>query len=427
MPDGWGFTDEITEEDEQSQPQEEEEEEEQEDIPLEDPTTNDEQSTLTDTSDSEDEHEEVNYDELTSAVEEIEEEENVEPTSEQPDEDVEDDTTDSEETNGLDDQFDNAFSDTEETSDEDGDEQPDKTEEEDTTDTTSTTPGTVDVSDIAPDVVTAKEAASREETWRILVWGKEGLFKTHFCYTMPTPVVLIDTEDKSHNIADKFADEDIYIFGVNDYDEAKEALTKGIQILDRYAEQTGELGTIAIDSMSDMWTWAQYKHFQEWYPEYDDLEDAREEFTSSLQSDGPGDWRQIKRYHNNQFRQVMLDTPYHLCWTAKEQDDYNFENADDDSQDTEVKQSVKPSGEKDNVYEITDIIHATARDGQKVGDLLKSGLTNHVYYGLELPTFDKHRDVVESIRDAEASDMPVEMADFTDHGVDIKMDVKAYE
>lgn len=276
----------------------------------------------------------------------------------------------------------------------------------------------VKTSDIAPDALTTEEAAGLGHRWKIMTWGPPGLFKTHFGWTMPEPICYIDTEWKAHDIAHKFEDRITLLFQPRGYSEAKQALHNSIDVLDRFYDESGAVGTIVVDSMSIMWDWAQQHYVDEWFPDAQDVADV--EFKSAMQSkDGAGDWKQIKRYHNNDFREVMLDTPYHLYWTATPTEDYSAVISDDLNYTP-----MRPAGEKDNVHKVDQIIRARRTDdGVPVGDLYKPGIVRYGYRGLEYPTFPKHREVIEDILDAEAKDEPVPVDEITDYDVEVTQGV----
>lgn len=248
---------------------------------------------------------------------------------------------------------------------------------------------------LAPDAVSGDDAAAMESKARILIWGNPGMGKTHFSYTMPEPVAMIDTERKGEAIVDKF-DKEIFLWQPTDWDSAREALDQAIDLLDHWQREHDERGTIVVDSMSEMWELSQQKHVQEHYPgkSVDEVE-----FQSAFGS-GQGDWKIIKRYHNAKFRDVMLDTPYHICWTAMAKEDYG-QQMEEDLDYT----PMTPAGESKNEFRASDVLRLVeADDGAPVGILQKSSLTKHRYAGLRFPTYEKHRTLIEAIQDVETTD-----------------------
>jgi hypothetical protein len=281
--------------------------------------------------------------------------------------------------------------------DDDGDDTTSETEETETNESPSVDDvsggiDTIDIGDAAPSAMTTDEAAEQTYLWRILGWAQPGKGKTHFAYTMPQPVCIIDTEGKAHNLASKFEDKVTYIWQPDDYDEAREALDEAINVLHKYLEK-GHRGTIVVDSMSEMWEWSKQKYVSKAY-QGKTLDEVN--LSSNMGRSGESDWKVIKRYHNKRFREVMIDTPFHFYWTAMETDDYE---AIMEGEDGNPK---KPVGERDNAYKVDQVLRfVEGADGEPVGQLQKNGLSKFSYTGLRYPTFDKHQQVCEEIRDLE--------------------------
>lgn len=279
----------------------------------------------------------------------------------------------------------------------------------------------IDVKSIAPGVITAEEAADRERRFTMMVWSDPGMGKTHFSCTGPEPVVIIDTEGKADEVAGKFRgegeiSESPFILQPTDYDEAIEALNSALDILDEFRRKKDMTGTLVVDSMSVMWGWSQQKYVDKYYPG----KDAEEvEFNSAI-GGGQSDWKQIKRYHNVKFRQPMIDSPYHLIWTAMREDDYEERMKGNRDAD-------KPAGEKENPYKVDEVLRIKeGEEGAPVGVLNKSGKIKHRYAGLRYPTFEKHRDLLDDILDAEnGSRSPQAVAG--EHGVRIHEGNPEYE
>lgn len=250
----------------------------------------------------------------------------------------------------------------------------------------------VDVSSIAPD---AQEEDELDDShlYRILIYGNPGTGKTHYAYTMPEPVVMIDTEGKADVIIEKF-DKEIIYFDVDDYPQAREALSQGLDVLSAYKRQEGMTGTIVIDSMSEIWDWCQQHHIKRKYPQADGKDDVN--LQSGLQSGGGSDWQKIKRYHNNRFRKPIVTSDYHVCWTAKSEEDFTaiLEGSDDPP--------AKPSGEKNNIYRATELLHVyQGQDGIPHANLKKTALTRFNFGQMEWPTFGKTQEVIETVANAE--------------------------
>lgn len=259
--------------------------------------------------------------------------------------------------------------------------------------------------------MTGKEASEEPYLWRILAWGPPGYGKTHYGFTMPAPVCVIDTEGKAHNLASKFSDKVTYIWQPEDYDEARDALFEAIEVLEKYLEK-GHRGTLVVDSMSEMWEWSKQKYVSKVY-DGKSLDEVN--LSSNMGRSGESDWKVIKRYHNKRFREVMLDTPFHIYWTAMQTDDYEriIEGEDGNPK--------KPVGERDNDYKVEQVMRLIeGPKGKPVGQLQKSGsFTKHRYTGLTYPTFQKHQQVCEEIRELEDNNEDPMLAQVFDGEVSV--------
>jgi hypothetical protein len=247
---------------------------------------------------------------------------------------------------------------------------------------------------VETDSIDVKEAAEMENRWSILVWSKPGKGKTHFGYSSKEPVCIIDTEGKSHHLADDFEHKTVKLFQPSDYDEALENLHQAVEMLEQVKRESGRIGTLVVDSMSIMWEWSQQKYVDKFYRG----KDADEvNFTSGMGTGGQSDWKQIKRYHNTMFRQAIIDSPFHFVWTAMSTDDYEAAIENDVSFSPK-----KPSGEKDNEYKASEVLRLRENEnGVTVGELEKSDKVNHNYTGLKKPDYNKHKAVTMAIKDAE--------------------------
>lgn len=275
-----------------------------------------------------------------------------------------------------------------------------------------------EITDIAPSAETKDEAEAHDKLWRFLIYGNPGTCKTHFSLSMPGPIMHIDTEGKGNEIYDKF-DKQILHWNVDNYDEATQALAEALDTLtaikagDVEDFEAGTTGTIVVDSMAEMWEWAQQKYVSMAYPGKD-VDDV--EFQSALQGGRDSDWKAIKRLHNDEFRAKMVQSDFHLCWTAKSSEDFGAVlsgEADDPPK--------KPSGEKNNVYKCSELLHVFEGDeGRPMGNLKKTSLTKLKFGRMPWPEFGTVSETVQSMYEAETSDQEIHLDSLEDElGVDL--------
>lgn len=98
---------------------------------------------------------------------------------------------------------------------------------------------------------------------KILSYGNFSTGKTHFALSSPGPVFIIDTENGASPLADKFPDAKVVNLSNMDNENVEEK--DEVKNFDNYINTIdyltslpdGEVGTIIIDSISDIWDWAQ--------------------------------------------------------------------------------------------------------------------------------------------------------------------------
>ena len=98
---------------------------------------------------------------------------------------------------------------------------------------------------------------------KILSYGNFSTGKTHFALSSEKPVYIIDTENGASPLADKFPDAKVINISnmdsdnieekdeVNNFENYQTAISHLISLPD------AEVGTIIVDSISDIWDWAQ--------------------------------------------------------------------------------------------------------------------------------------------------------------------------
>jgi len=262
----------------------------------------------------------------------------------------------------------------------------------------------VDISNMAKGAMTGEEAADRDRRWTILAYGNPGVGKTHFGYSMPGPIAFVDTEGKADNIAHKFNDEkDIAMWQPKDFSELLDATGNALDFLEEYRDKTGQRGTLVVDSFGLAWEWAQRRYVQIAYPGKD-IDDV--EFQSALQSGGQqSDWQAIKEMHNDQLRAPMVNSDFHLCWTATSKEDYGAVLSGDADEPPK-----KPDGEKHNVYKVSELLHFFEGDGGVPHANLKKSASIRSRFGkMSWPTFDKVNSAIKTIDEAEQDPDPVDV------------------
>ena len=99
---------------------------------------------------------------------------------------------------------------------------------------------------------------------KVAVYGDPGSGKSHFAASFPEPVFVIDTENRFARLGSKYPGKDIRV--MHCYEEDDEGLFDPVATLHkaevaiaraRAACKDGAVGTIVIDSASDIWVMAQ--------------------------------------------------------------------------------------------------------------------------------------------------------------------------
>lgn len=99
-----------------------------------------------------------------------------------------------------------------------------------------------------------KEAGEKRGL-KIGIYGDFATGKTHFGLTCPEPIFILDTENGSSLLAGSFKGKDIRVLdvceadGVKSYDKIVEAVN--------YIIKQDKVGTVIIDSVSDLWDFCQ--------------------------------------------------------------------------------------------------------------------------------------------------------------------------
>lgn len=90
---------------------------------------------------------------------------------------------------------------------------------------------------------------------KIGLYGNFATGKTHFCLTTPEPVFILDTEMGSAPLAYNFPGKDIRVLDVAEKDGST-SYQKILEAID-YISKQDVVGTIVLDSTTDLWEFAQ--------------------------------------------------------------------------------------------------------------------------------------------------------------------------
>ncbi len=229
---------------------------------------------------------------------------------------------------------------------------------------------------------TTEDMLEAPDLMKVLNFGDEECGKTHFGLTFPTPVMLIETENRAHKIIGKFkmcADcgkefytpvlicpkcqsknitlKDIRRKRVRTIGDMYTAVDSAIQVLKHTQEQTGKIGTIMVDSFTTAWVEAQSEYIKETYAGNKDVKlNPRD------------DYKFINPRHND-LRTDIINAGFNVYFTATRGDIY------DDPTDQFKKTDVKAEGQKHNKYAVDWLIYSHKENGSIKQELRKNSLT----------------------------------------------------
>jgi len=110
---------------------------------------------------------------------------------------------------------------------------------------------------------TTLKEAKKDRGIKILSFGNFTTGKTHFALSSKAPIYIIDTENGASPLADKFPDAKVLSISNMDADNVEEKdevnnFQNYIEVIDYLVKlPEEEVGTIVIDSVTDIWEWAQ--------------------------------------------------------------------------------------------------------------------------------------------------------------------------
>jgi len=150
--------------------------------------------------------------------------------------------------------------------------------------------------------------AAEKRGLKIGIWGGYSSGKTHFALTAPEPIYIIDTELGSVPLKDMFPNKEIYVIDVLGKDEV-ESFENVVNAIEKL-EKIEKIGTLVIDSISDIWSWAQvYCKVKVWKKAPEDRLNQQ------------WDWGVINSHYNRIFRELIRKN-CNVIATARESEVY---------------------------------------------------------------------------------------------------------
>ncbi len=232
-----------------------------------------------------------------------------------------------------------------------------------------------------------------EIPFRILIWGPRNGGKTHFLLTSKDePICVIDTENRAPLIIPKFRVckdcgkhwvsmdkhpkvpskicginecpfcesknirlKDIRRIRVVNSDQAREAAKMFIDILNKYHEKTGKIGTIGVDNISKIWDWVQNEYA------------ASKGLSPEARLSPRDDYKLINPQHNENFREILLQSIHNVVLIATAKPLYG------DKEDQYKITAMGAEGQKHNIFAVDWEIYNSEgevqlKDGKTVGN-----------------------------------------------------------
>jgi hypothetical protein len=187
---------------------------------------------------------------------------------------------------------------------------------------------------------------------KVLIYGQEGVGKTHFMYTAPKPLFILATEERTKLILPKFANldnkNDIGIVLVKSYDDVLRMAELAIKRLQSVEKEKGVIGTIAIDSISTFKDYCMMKRAVE--NGFDGRDFAQIKFSPR------DDYGFINAYHDK-VRDTIIDSGFNVIVTAKEKAKYN-------TTDQFKIDDYLPEGKNDNAHAFDIVIRNLIKNGE---------------------------------------------------------------
>jgi len=159
--------------------------------------------------------------------------------------------------------------------------------------------------------------ARKDRGLKILSYGNFSTGKTHFALSSNNPIFVIDTENGAAPLANKFPDANVVNISNIDNDNVEEKdevrnFENYMSVIDYICSLPDEeVGTVVIDSVSDIWDWAQaYAKVKIFKIKIEDR--LKQQF----------DWGTINKIYKKQL-QKLIDKNCNVILTAREGEIYD--------------------------------------------------------------------------------------------------------
>lgn len=181
--------------------------------------------------------------------------------------------------------------------------------------------------------------AEQKRGLKVGVYGDFATGKTHFGLTFPEPIYIIDTENGAPPLVNNFKGKDVRVLDVGEIDGV--VSFEKIQNAVDYIISRGDAGTIIIDSVSDLWDYAQ---------EYAKVKLFKLSVLDRLKQQW--DWGSINKLYLSVVKK-LVNTNANIIFTARESEVYAGAG-----QPTNI---MKPKWQKTTGFWLDFVIHNTKK------------------------------------------------------------------
>lgn len=221
---------------------------------------------------------------------------------------------------------------------------------------------------------------------RILVYGYRSSGKTHFACSAPSPVIVLDSENRVGIIVGKFSEIDgkqkrIYSKQWRNFEQLDKATDMAIKTLTNNKKKTGETGTIVIDSVSRVWDEIHNDYIKKKYGE--------NAIRSEVKLDPMNDYKELNEIHNK-WLQKLLDSGINIILTATAKGDY--------TEDRYNPSGVKPEGHKHLPHAVDYVIHNYQKEDTIYSQIQKNSQILAELDEIKLMDYPKFEKIIEKLK-----------------------------